>query len=235
MTVTTLVRPLDHNEATERLMTRPEPRGRQVATVKKSLRRILVAPSGFKESLSAEEVAEAISIGIRRVLPDAQIDAVPVPDGGEGTARTLAAATNGRLVPVQVTGPVGEKIESHYATAMAPFLAVAAVAGVERLTRVADLHRPALRRLPAALLLLSAGSAFALRGASPLAPDFTFAAYRDDDDSRAARALVARANSDPAAPRVVAEARVLAHLAERPEPILDPAQRYYWKARTGGR
>ena len=115
MTVTTLVRPQDHDEATERLMTRTEPRGRQVATVKKSLRRILVAPSGFKESLSAEEVAEAISIGIRRVLPDAQIDAVPVPDGGEGTARTLAAATNGRLVPVVVTGPVGEKIESHYA------------------------------------------------------------------------------------------------------------------------
>ena len=115
MTVTTLVRPQDHNEANERLMTRTEPRGRQAATLKNSLRRILVAPSGFKESLSAEEVAEAISIGIRRVLPDAQIDAVPVPDGGEGTARTLAAATNGRLVPVQVTGPVGEKIESHYA------------------------------------------------------------------------------------------------------------------------
>ena len=115
MTVTTLVRPQDHDETTERLMTRTEPRGRKVATQKNSLRRILVAPSGFKESLSAEEVAEAISIGIRRVLPDAQIDTVPVPDGGEGTARTLAAATNGQLVPVVVTGPVGEKIASHYA------------------------------------------------------------------------------------------------------------------------
>ena len=86
MTVTTLVRPLDHNEATERLMTRPEPRGRQVATVKGSLRRILVAPSGFKESLSAEEVAEAISIGIRRVLPAAQIDAVVMADGAKAAA-----------------------------------------------------------------------------------------------------------------------------------------------------
>ena len=149
--------------------------------------------------------------------------------------RWLAGALPLVLINLASDFPGVRLVQSHYATAMAPFLAVAAVAGVERLTRVADLHRPALRRLPAALLLLSAGSAFALRGASPLAPDFTFAAYRDDDDSRAARALVARANSDPAAPRVVAEARVLAHLAERPEPILDPAQRYYWKARTGGR
>jgi len=82
---------------------------------KYTLQRILVAPSGFKESLLAEEVAEAISTGIRRVLPDAHVDALPVPDGGEGTARTLATATDGRLVPVWVTGPIGQKIESHYA------------------------------------------------------------------------------------------------------------------------
>ena len=31
------------------------------------------------------------------------------------------------------------------------------------------------------------------------------------------------------APQVVAEVRLLAHVAERPEPLLDPAQRMYWK------
>ncbi len=80
-----------------------------------TIERIVLAPSGFKESLTAEEVAEAIGSGIRRVLPDVQVDAVPIPDGGEGTARTLAVATNGRLVPVTVTGPVGEPVASHYA------------------------------------------------------------------------------------------------------------------------
>ena len=69
--------------------------------------RILVAPSGFKESLSAEQVADAIASGVRRVLPGAVIDRVPVVDGGEGSARTLAAATGGRLVERTVTGPVG--------------------------------------------------------------------------------------------------------------------------------
>ena len=39
--------------------------------------RILVAPSGFKESLSAIEVADAIAAGIRRVLPGSRVDTFP--------------------------------------------------------------------------------------------------------------------------------------------------------------
>ena len=42
--------------------------------------RILVAPSGFKESLSAEAVAQAIAAGVRRVIPGVQVDEYPVPD-----------------------------------------------------------------------------------------------------------------------------------------------------------
>ncbi|KNC19894.1 glycerate kinase [Arthrobacter sp. RIT-PI-e] len=77
--------------------------------------RVLIAPSGFKESLSAETVARSIAAGVRRVLPGVQITAVPIADGGEGTATTLAAATGGVLVPVNVTGPVGKPVESHFA------------------------------------------------------------------------------------------------------------------------
>ncbi|NEC76790.1 glycerate kinase, partial [Streptomyces rochei] len=56
------------------------------------LDRVAVAPSGFKESLSAQAAADAIAAGVRRVLPDAEIDRIPLVDGGEGTARALAAA-----------------------------------------------------------------------------------------------------------------------------------------------
>jgi glycerate kinase len=77
--------------------------------------RILVAPSGFKESLSAEAVAQAISAGVRRVIPGVQVDEFPVPDGGEGTAAALAAATGGELVPMIVTGPVGAPVSAHWA------------------------------------------------------------------------------------------------------------------------
>lgn len=77
--------------------------------------RILVAPSGFKESLSAEEVADAIAAGVRRILPLASVIAAPIPDGGEGTARTLARTTGGRLVPVLVHGPAGGTVEARFA------------------------------------------------------------------------------------------------------------------------
>lgn len=77
--------------------------------------RILIAPSGFKESLSAEAVAQAIASGVRRVIPGVQVDEFPVPDGGEGTAAALATATGGELVPCVVTGPVGSPVQAHWA------------------------------------------------------------------------------------------------------------------------
>ncbi|WP_104054600.1 MULTISPECIES: glycerate kinase [unclassified Arthrobacter] len=77
--------------------------------------RILVAPSGFKESLDAVQVAGAISAGIRRVIPGVSINAVPMADGGEGTAAALASATAGKIVRTRVTGPVGRMVDSHFA------------------------------------------------------------------------------------------------------------------------
>lgn len=76
---------------------------------------ILVAPSGFKESLDSNAVAAAIQAGVRRAVLGAIIRAVPIADGGEGTAETLATATAGHLIPMTVTGPVGQPVDSHYA------------------------------------------------------------------------------------------------------------------------
>lgn len=77
--------------------------------------RILIAPSGFKESLDSRQVAEAMARGVRRALPGAIVETMPMVDGGEGTAEALAHSTGGRLVPVTVTGPVGDPVESHIA------------------------------------------------------------------------------------------------------------------------
>ncbi|MQA07060.1 MAG: glycerate kinase [Pseudonocardiaceae bacterium] len=76
--------------------------------------RLMIAPSGFKECLDAEAVAEAIERGVRRVVPEAIVDSVPLVDGGEGSARTLATLTGGYLVPVTVTGPLGEQVRAHF-------------------------------------------------------------------------------------------------------------------------
>lgn len=77
--------------------------------------RILIAPSGFKGSLEADVVAESIASGIRRVIPGANTITMPIPDGGEGTAKMLAQSTGGQLIHTKVTGPVGQTVRSHYA------------------------------------------------------------------------------------------------------------------------
>ena len=64
--------------------------------------RVIIAPDKFKGSLSADQVARAIARGLR----DAEIDACPVADGGEGTVAALVAATNGRFETRTVTGPL---------------------------------------------------------------------------------------------------------------------------------
>lgn len=70
--------------------------------------RILVAPSGFKECLLPRQVADAMAAGIARVAPEAEILYAPVVDGGEGFTEDVVAALGGTLVPVAVTGPLGE-------------------------------------------------------------------------------------------------------------------------------
>ncbi len=104
--------------------------------------RILVAPSGFKESLDAVEVAAAISAGIRRVIPGVHITAIPMADGGEGTAAALADATRGKIIRARVTGPVGAAVESYFAV----------LGGSDRPTAVVEMAAAAgLRLVPADL------------------------------------------------------------------------------------
>ncbi|MGW3331092.1 glycerate kinase family protein [Streptomyces rubiginosohelvolus] len=119
--------------------------------------RIAIAPSGFKESLSAARVAEAIATGVRRVIPDADLDLIPLVDGGEGTAEALALAGGGRLVPCTATGPVGIPVASHFAllgggTTPGPLTAVVEMAAVAGLALV-----PPDRRHPGATTTYGVG------------------------------------------------------------------------------
>lgn len=76
--------------------------------------RILVCPSGFKESLKSHDAAEHIEAGILRVLPNAYVAKAPLVDGGEGFTEGLVAATGGQIVTCEVTGPVGTAVKSHF-------------------------------------------------------------------------------------------------------------------------
>ena len=71
--------------------------------------KIVIAPDSFKESLSAMAVADAIEAGFKQVLPNATYVKLPMADGGEGTVQSLVDATGGRILPVEVTAPLGNK------------------------------------------------------------------------------------------------------------------------------
>ncbi|TKT75071.1 glycerate kinase [Aquamicrobium sp. LC103] len=75
---------------------------------------ILIAPSGFKESLTAEEAATCIAAGVLRAMPGADILKAPMIDGGEGFTKTLVDLTGGTLHHLSVTGPVGEPVGSFF-------------------------------------------------------------------------------------------------------------------------
>ncbi|CAI1110019.1 glycerate kinase [Serratia quinivorans] len=80
----------------------------------KTLKKVVIAPDSFKESLSAMEVAEAIERGFRQIYPQVQYVKLPMADGGEGTVDSMVAATGGEIVRVEVTGPLGQPVSAFY-------------------------------------------------------------------------------------------------------------------------
>ncbi len=76
--------------------------------------KIVIAPDSFKESLSANAVAEAIAAGWSSVYPEAEIGLYPMADGGEGTVDAVLAATGGERREATVQGPLGDPVAAHW-------------------------------------------------------------------------------------------------------------------------
>ena len=98
--------------------------------------RILIAPDKFKGSLGAEEVAERIGAGVHSALPIAEIELLPLADGGEGTAETVRRACGGEWVSCTAHDAIGREIHVRYAWMAQSALAVlemSAAAGLQPL------------------------------------------------------------------------------------------------------
>lgn len=76
--------------------------------------RIIVAPDSYKGALSSIKIADAVEEGIKKALKNAEITKVPMADGGEGTVEAMVEATAGRIVYVDVMGPLGDPVHSFY-------------------------------------------------------------------------------------------------------------------------
>ncbi|EPD67524.1 MULTISPECIES: glycerate kinase [Streptomyces] len=75
---------------------------------------MLIAADKFKGSLTAVQVAERVTAGLRRVVPTVQVEALPVADGGDGTVDAAVAAGFERR-EVRVAGPLGDEVTAAFA------------------------------------------------------------------------------------------------------------------------
>lgn len=95
--------------------------------------RVLVAADKFKGSLTAVQVAERVTAGLRRACPDLEVEALPVADGGDGTVAAAVAAGFERR-EVRVAGPLGDEVTAAFALrAGTAVVEMAEASGLQRL------------------------------------------------------------------------------------------------------
>lgn len=75
--------------------------------------KIVVAIDSFKGSLTSMEAGRATEAGIKKVM-DAQVEVVPLADGGEGTVEALISGMQGEYQTIEVTGPLLTKVSCQY-------------------------------------------------------------------------------------------------------------------------
>jgi len=70
--------------------------------------KIVIAIDSFKGSLTAVQACDIVAAALRAERPGAELVAVPMADGGEGTAAALMATAGGEWIARPVTGPLPE-------------------------------------------------------------------------------------------------------------------------------
>jgi glycerate kinase len=107
--------------------------------------RILIAPDKFKGALNARDAAESIAKGLLDVLPDAQIEVVPMADGGEGTAEAVCDARGCSWLECRAHDPLGREIDARYGWIDQEKLAVMEMSEAAGMRRLSESERDPIR------------------------------------------------------------------------------------------
>lgn len=75
---------------------------------------IIVATDSYKGCLSSKKVGLIIKNALLNELPNANVEVIPMSDGGEGFVDSLVYATKGKKIPLKTTGPLGKEIQAYY-------------------------------------------------------------------------------------------------------------------------
>lgn len=118
------------------------------------MKRIILAPDSFKGTMSAGEICALQRQAIARLLPEAEVRAIPMADGGEGMAEAYHRLLGGRKIAVTVTGPLGTPVEAAYAILPdgSAVMEMAAAAGLPLAGEVRDPLRATTRGVGELLL-----------------------------------------------------------------------------------
>ncbi len=107
--------------------------------------KILIAPDKFKGTLDAREVAQNIAKGLRDVLSDADIEIIPMADGGEGTAEAICDARGCSWVQCKAHDPLGREIYARYGWIDQEKLAVTEMSEAAGMRRLSESERDPIR------------------------------------------------------------------------------------------
>jgi glycerate kinase len=107
--------------------------------------KILIAPDKFKGALNAQAVAQNIAIGLLDVLSDAQIEIVPMADGGEGTAEAICDARDCSWIGCKTYDPLGREIDALYGWIEQEKLAVMEMSEAAGMRRLSESERDPIR------------------------------------------------------------------------------------------
>lgn len=75
---------------------------------------ILIIPDKFKGSLKTKEVIAAISNGVKKIIPDANLYPVLASDGGDGFLNAVAENLDCEVVTTDTVDPLGRRIRADY-------------------------------------------------------------------------------------------------------------------------
>ena len=78
------------------------------------MERYVLVPDSFKGTLTSREICDILREEILRVRPEAEIIAVPVADGGEGSVEAFLTAVGGERIEVPCHGPHMEEMTGFY-------------------------------------------------------------------------------------------------------------------------
>lgn len=103
--------------------------------------KILVGPDSLKDSVSAKEFCDIAREVVSKHWPEDEIFTMPLADGGEGTVEALVDGSDGEMITIEATGPLGGMISAHYGLIDQGTVAVIEMASASGLPLVAIAER----------------------------------------------------------------------------------------------